>query len=226
MHDKIRNSGRRHFFRALAGTAAIGGLAASGWAQAMATRPEFQGVHEVQGQVFINDRPARPGLTVNPGDTVRTGRNGYVTFVVGEDAFLLRENSVLVVSGTPSLLTRFTLRSGRLLSAFKPRKAPRSLETASVVIGVRGTALYLEAEPDKTYVCICYGQGELQSRADRKTREEITANHHDHPRYIHTSPLNGQSPIVKAPMIGHMDSELAALEWLTGRQPPFKPTVM
>jgi hypothetical protein len=215
----------RRDFAKLAAGGAVAGLGLSGWlrrAIAMARRPEFQGVHKLSGDVRVNGKTATIGTLVNVGDTVTTGPDGFVVFVAGLDAFLLRENGRLVLGGEGALITRLRVQAGKLLSVFAPGKAPRRFETVTVVVGVRGTGLYIEAEKKRTYVCTCYGTSEISPTADPSAAETVTTRHHEAPRYVYLNGKNRQL-IEKAPVVNHTDDELVMLEWLVGRRPPFDP---
>ncbi|MEK6551603.1 MAG: hypothetical protein AABZ50_08220 [Pseudomonadota bacterium] len=216
-----RHLSRREFLHLTAGGAGVTALLSARWAQAMGTKPEFQGVHRLSGQVFINHLPAKLRMPVHPGDTIRTGPDGTVIFVVGVDAYLMRENSTLTVEGEPALIQRLTLKAGKLLSVFAPNKAERRFLTTTTVIGIRGTGLYIEAEKDKTFVCTCYGTTQLAVADKPDTSETITTKHHEAPRYIYPASSGRKKLIVKAKVINHTDDELTMLEWLVGRQPPF-----
>jgi len=37
------------------------------------------------------------------------------------------------------------------------RQKPHHLKTPTATVGIRGTGLYVESQPDLTYVCTCYG---------------------------------------------------------------------
>jgi hypothetical protein len=215
---------RRDFARLAAG-GAVAGLGLAGWlrqAMALGPRPEFQGVHKLRGDVRVNGKTAAIGTLVSAGDTVTTGSDGFVVFVVGLDAFLLRENGRLALGGEGGIVTRLKVQAGKLLSVFAPDKAPRRFETFTVVVGVRGTGLYIEAERDRTYVCTCYGTTELAPTADPRSAETITTRHHEAPRYVYLK-NPGAGLIEKAPVINHTDDELSMLEWMVGRRPPFEP---
>lgn len=216
-----RHLSRREFLHLTAGGAGVTALLSARWAQAMGTKPEFQGVHRLSGQVFINHLPAKLRMPVYPGDTIRTGPDGTVIFVVGVDAYLMRENSTLTVEGEPTLIQRLTLKAGKLLSVFAPNKAERRFQTVTAVVGVRGTGLYIEADRDKTYVCTCYGTTRLAVANELETGETVTTRHHEAPRYIYAAGRGRPKLIVKANVVNHTDDELIMLEWLVGRQPPF-----
>jgi len=214
---------RRDFLRLTAGTAGLSALLASRWANALAGKPEFQGIHRLSGRVTVNNRPASLRMPVNPGDTIRTGPDGTVIFVVGVDAYLLRENSTLTVEGQPSLIQKLTLKAGKMLSVFAPKKANRHFQTVTATIGIRGTGIYIEADPDKTYICTCYGTADLAVVGDESTRETVSTKHHEAPRVVHGARSGKPRLIDLAKVSNHTDQELIMLEWLVGRTPPFDP---
>jgi hypothetical protein len=113
------------------------------------------------------------------------------------------------------------LVSGALLSVFAPRKAEDALKltATTATIGIRGTGVYLEAEPDLAYVCTCYGQVALAASDDPNDSEIITTTNHDMPRYIASKAVKG-SRIRPAPVINHDDAELKLLEAIVGRKVP------
>jgi hypothetical protein len=92
--------------------------------------------------------------------------------------------------------------------------------TATATVGIRGTGWYAESDPEQTYFCTCYGRTEVAASNDPKSREVITAKHHDRPVYILAKPQGGSS-IRNAPFINHTDQELTLIETLVGRTPPF-----
>ena len=183
---------------------------------ALAQSSAAQGVRHTRGEVNINGKPAGPGSVVRPGDAIETGRRGYATFVVGEDAFLVRANSRAELIGSAGLVSAMQLVTGKLLSVFG-RGRDRRLVTATASIGIRGTGAYLEAEKARTYFCLCYGTAEVAATMGGQ-RESVTTTHHESPRYIYG---DGRSrAIVPAYMSNHSDSELILLESLVGRSPP------
>lgn len=107
------------------------------------------------------------------------------------------------------------------MTRFPPaRKAKSSLPSASTAtIGIRGTGLYLESEPDLVYLCTCYGQVALSSSDDLDDNELITTTRHDSPRYIDRNPNRG-SRIRSAPVVRHTNTELRLLENIVGRDVP------
>jgi len=171
------------------------------------------GVSRVRGEVTINGRPAKQGMAVRAGDRVGTGPGAEVVFAVDRDAMLVRQNSNLDL-----LKTGFRLASGAVLSVFAPGQR-KELRTPTSTIGIRGTGVYLEAAPERTYCCTCYGEAVLEPLADPAARETVRTAHHEQPRYI----LAPGAPrrVTPAPMINHSDAELELLESLVGREPPF-----
>lgn len=186
-------------------------------ALAMAERPVAPGFHRMEGAVLLNNKPPRPGAQIAPGDSVTTGRGGMAVFVVERDAFLLRANSqVEVVAGGTAVRTMRVL-TGKMLSVFGRGEKKIVLPTAT--LGIRGTGAYVEAEPERSYVCTCYGEVEIQSATNPNARETVKTRHHDAPRFIYAASRGAL--IQPAPVLNHTDAELIMLEALVGRVPPF-----
>jgi len=156
-----------------------------------------------------------PESVISANHTVSTGKDGRIIFVVGKDAFLLRQNSTLSMTGRNTLVHTLRLTTGALLMVFG--KTEHRLEVPSGTIGIRGTGLYAEAQPEQSYVCTCYGITEI-SAAGTSQRETIESTHHDAPRYLLS---DGKDRIRPAPVKDHTDEELMLIETLVGRVPPF-----
>ncbi len=183
---------------------------------ALAQSSAKQGVRTVQGDMRINGRPAEPGTLVRPGDTIVLGDGALATFVVGEDAFLMRGGSRAELIGIGVLVSALQLVTGKLLGVFGSG-GERRLVTATATIGIRGTGAYMEAEPTRTYFCLCYGTAEVAATLGG-ARESYSTRHHESPRYIYGD--GRKRAIVPASVANHTDSELILLESLAGRSPP------
>lgn len=185
--------------------------------------PPGKSIFDLEGDVRVNGNAADRDTLIKADDTVQTGKKSKVVFVVGKDAFILHEQSELTLSGSGVLLNNLRLLTGRLLSVFGRRSSKEqalAAVTRTATIGIRGTGVYFEAEPDLTYVCTCYGVTSLSATADPQSREMIAASHHDAPRYIAAEGAKGKR-IRPAPFKNHTDLELMLIEELVGRTPPF-----
>lgn len=181
--------------------------------------PPGQSIYDMRGQVLVNGQPAAMNTQIGANDHIETSGDGQLIFIVGKDAFLMRGNSKLELSGDQGVLVSgLRLLSGALLSVFGKRQHQFSTPTAT--IGIRGTGLYVEAEPDYSYVCTCYGTTDLAAVGDTASQETIVSRHHDAPRYIYADGVSGKR-IRSAPFKNHTDMELALIEALVGRTPPF-----
>ncbi|MBI3171306.1 MAG: FecR domain-containing protein, partial [Hydrocarboniphaga effusa] len=194
---------------------------------------EGKSIFELRGEVLVNGVRASEATVIKPGDQVKTGSSSYAIYAVGANAYLLRENSTFDVGlAGKALKQAMRLITGKLLGVFGKRDQRLSLNTPSATIGIRGTGVYAETDPDKTYLCTCYGTTDLVAARDydlSRTKGEkghepekmqVTAQHHDAAKYILTRPENGKL-IVPAPFIKHTDLELMTLEALVGREVPF-----
>jgi hypothetical protein len=202
-----------HRRRFLIGSAALGAsVLLQGTARSASVR-------EVEGSVKVNGKPATRATAVRPGDLVETGPNAKLVFVVGQDAFLLREHSSLRLDRPTSsgkvASVNLRLENGALLAVFG--KGRRLIETATATAGIRGTGVYLEASAEQTYFCTCYGAVELRDKAGRE-RKLVVAGHHT-PTMIYAQRADGQL-LATAAVKDHTDAELIMLDALVGRTSP------
>ena len=210
---------RRTWLRILLGAGALGATGGNllrplpAWGSA--EKPK-EGVHEASGSLRINGKTATVGTPVQPGDEIETGADGEAVIIIGEHAFLVRDNTKAVLFGGVADQVLQVI-AGRMLSVFGEGKL--EINTPVATIGIRGTAVYVEAEPNRTYACVCYGKADIGHAVSGRTLETISTHHHESPRYIYAP--GAAKVIEEAPVINHTDKELVMLEWLHWRRPPF-----
>jgi hypothetical protein len=234
-HDNEVDDPRRQW---LVQALAAGLLGASGlpaqaqstgfWGSRPAKLPAGQSIYGLSGDVLVNDQRATLSTTIKPGDTVQTGRNSEVIFVVNTHSMILRGDSKLLIEPPPGtqedssiagyIIGGLRMLTGKLLSV--SRNSPMQVRTATSTIGIRGTGFYVEADPEQTYFCTCYGVTDVTATDDPQSRETVAASHHDRPLYIVKDGGQGQN-IRNAPFLNHTDQELALIETLVGRKTPF-----
>lgn len=183
--------------------------------------PPGQSIYRLQGRVLVNGQAADRSTRIGPRDTVETEAGAEIIFVVGQDAYILRGGSKLALGmlrGESELAGLMRVLAGKVLAVFG--RGARDIETPTVTVGVRGTGVYVESDPEQTYFCTCYGTVDLSARNDRASRETIKTSHHDSPRYILGKGAAGRL-IRPAPFVNHTDMELTLIETLVGRAPPF-----
>ena len=190
-----------------------GALALLAVRDALAQGRVERGIYRVRGDVRVNGEPAREGAQVRAGDSITTGADGEMVFVVNRDAMLVRRNAnvSLLADGLRAV-------TGAVLSVFASGQR-KQIVTGTAVIGIRGTGVYVEAEQDRSYVCACYGEVTLEPVGDPAARETVRTSHHEQPRYVMAT--GAPQMIMRAPVLNHTDAELILLESLVGRQPPF-----
>ncbi len=227
--DTIEDPRRRQLIEALAVGMALAGLpVGAAVAQGVfGSRPEKlppgQSVYRLTGTASVNGAAANLRTQVRPGDTIETGKDSEIIFVVGGHSMILRAESRLTIEGERSaaaalLLSAMRLLTGKLLSV--SRDARMRVTTPTATIGIRGTGFYAEADPEQTYFCTCYGSTEIAANNDPSSTDAVSAKHHDRPLYILAKAPAGRG-IRNAPFINHTDQELALIETLVGRTPPF-----
>jgi hypothetical protein len=184
--------------------------------------PAGRSIYRLSGEVKVDGKPATIETPIGARATLETGRGAELVYAVGTSAFVLRGESRVILETAQSdstILSGLRLLSGKLLSVFAARR-PMQLKAATATIGIRGTGVYMEADPEQTYFCTCYGVADIASTTDPQSQETVAAQHHDRPLYIVKGEPAGRN-IREAPFINHTDQELMLIEALVGRTPPF-----
>ncbi len=227
--DAVHEQRRRFLVQALSTGVLAGG---AGWnLPALAAllgripgrMPEGKSVFELKGDVHVDGQPATRDTLLTAQSRIETGEDSLIIVAVGDGAFIVRERSVLEMSGKHLLIRGLQMLSGALLSVFGRRDEDQRVQVGTPVatIGIRGTGFYTEAAPDRTYFCTCYGHTRIEVAGGGES-EDIVSKHHDAPRYILAQPDRGSGKrIVSAPFKNHTDLELMTLEALCGRKVPF-----
>ena len=204
---------RRRFLAA--GSALGATLAIPGVAFAQKTE-----IHDLHGTVRVNGALADRKTIIRPGDTVVTGSDGYVVFVIGEDAYMLRSRSELRIekpAEVSAVVGLLNLVTGALGAVFK-RGNKRTILAGTITAGIRGTGVYMETRGDGTYFCTCYGEVFLEANDDTRDFEVIESKRHT-PRLIANRPQGG-TRFKPAPFETHTDAEMDMLEKCVGRRSP------
>jgi hypothetical protein len=210
---KNNEIGRRKWMQAMA---AMGAAGVSGYlSEVLAAGDLPPGLHRVDGSAQVNGKDARSGSVVNLGDRVSTGPNSSAVMVLRGDAFLMRANTIIEVKGSGNVLSDMLIATGKVLAVFGKKGV--SIKAASATIGIRGTGAYIEVEPKEVYFCLCYGEAVIAgpNMPDRT----VVTKHHEQPLLL----LEGGGALraENGPFRNHTDAELAMLEKLVGREPPF-----
>jgi hypothetical protein len=176
-------------------------------------------IYRVSGDVQVDGKAASLDTKIAGGATIKTGANSEVVYAINESAYIARANTEVVVETSSGFVSSLRLLTGKLLSVF-PTGRPVKLQTRVASIGIRGTGVYLEADPEQTYFCTCYGVADVAAINDPESTTTVAASHHDRPLYVLGNEAKGRN-IRNGPFINHTDAELALIETLVGRQPPF-----
>jgi hypothetical protein len=180
-------------------------------------------MQEIKGDVKINGIAAKIDDPVKIGDVITTGAKSRAVFVLGENAFLIHENTRLALESDVHgpqerrVLTVIRILRGRMLAVFG--RGRKKIYTKTAILGVRGTGIYIESEEKKTYVCTCYGRVNIMSVADPSASETVNTTYHESPRFVYG--MDSEKRIVPATVFNHTDEELIMLESQVYRKPPF-----
>lgn len=205
---------RRQTLQAAAAWVALAGLPAVASAQ-----PAGSNVVEWVGDVLVNGQRLRPQQAVQTGDEIQTGPSSRLVFVIGNDAFHVRQNSRLLVGRGTTLNTVSLLRllSGAVISVFGRGGTPattRTIVTPTLTANVRGTGVYTEVMPDQnSYVCNCYGVVDLTASG-----EQVRSVSQYHQSFWAAAQPTAGRFIMPAPPLNHTDEELEFLARLIGQR--------
>jgi hypothetical protein len=184
--------------------------------------PAGQSIYRLTGKVTVNGKEATMRTVIEPNDTVETGKDSEIVFVVGGNAMIVRADSKLVIAGEKKesgiFVSALRMLSGKMLSV--SRNQATTITTKTATIGIRGTGWYIESDPEVTYFCTCYGVTEVASATDPTSKDTVAATHHDRPLYITADGSDGKK-IQAAGFKNHSDQELMLIETLVGRTTPF-----
>ena len=206
---------RRALLRSLAAGGAAGFSAWMSRALASGDLPATPGVNRLEGSATVNGKPAKVGTPVALGDRIATGPASQAVIVVGGDAFLLRQQTVIEVRGSDGVLRDMLVGAGKVLSVFA--RKPVAIKAAHATIGIRGTGAYIEVEPKSVYFCLCYGEALVEGAGMESKLVKTT--HHEQPLMLRDA--GGIMRAEPGPFQNHSDDELILLESLVGREPPF-----
>ena len=222
----MKNAFRRRWLKTAAALGLLGPAGISGLIQEALAKgdvPVVTGINSMQGSVTVNGAPAKIGTPVKPGDRVATGANSMAVVVVGKDAYLLRDNSSIVLEESKSkrgVLDTVLILTGKVLSVLDKRSIDQRVQyrTNNATIGIRGTGFYIEIHDGRTYFCLCYGEAAIDGKGMTEPKI-VKTTHHESPLWL--DDRGGTMKAEKGPFMNHTDDELIMLEKLTGREPPF-----
>ncbi len=191
--------------------------------QSIADLPqEWHGIVDyLEGDVFIDDAQADIGVGVWPGSTVVTAEESSCQIVFADRNILhIDENAILLISPEVGPQS-FNLESGTLAAVFNNlwqlTQNRVDVHTEVTVLGVRGTAFFVKAGGDYTYVCVCNG---ILGIADTEGGTTLTVE-----AYHHSARLfwrNGKTITMKpATLLYHDDASMDELARKIGVEIPW-----
>ena len=196
--DELLWTRRRGFLQAAATWTALGGFAT-------AHAQQRSNIVELRGDATLNGQALRQQQFIQTGDEIVTGPGGHLAFVMGNSAFLVRQNSRLVVSRGETLNAVSVLRvlTGAIVSVWQ-KGGQRQIVTPTLTAGIRGTGVYTEVGEDgRSYFCNCYGTVEVSAG-----RESVLSQAEYHQSFWgEVAPRNGKL-LTPARAINHTDEEV------------------
>ncbi|TFZ07771.1 iron dicitrate transport regulator FecR [Ramlibacter humi] len=208
--DEILWFRRRGFLQAAAAWTSMGGFAAA-WAQ------QRSNIVQLSGDAQANGQRLTPQSFIQTGDTLETGPNTSLVFVVGNSAFQMRQNSRMTVERGPTLNAVSVLRlvTGAVVSVWG--KGPnRQIVTPTLTAGIRGTGVYTEVFPQqqsRSYFCNCYGTVDMGAGGDR-----VVSRSSYHQSFWGEPEAKDGRFLTPATAINHTDEELEFLAGLVNQR--------
>ena len=140
-----------------------------GASQAFAAEAGTWSVSKSSGEIWIGSGDVQqaslsPEDHLKPGDTIRTGRNGRVLLVRGEESILIAPNSVVVLPAgqKEELSTTIIQRAGSILLEVEKRNVKHfEVETPYLAAVVKGTQFRVSVNAASTSVDVVRGQVEV-----------------------------------------------------------------
>lgn len=208
--DEVLWFQRRSFLQGAAAFTAMGGFGAS-WAQSRTN------IVELKGDALVNGQRLSALQTIQTGDTLQTGPQSTLTFVLGNSAFHVRQNSNITVERGATLNAVSLLRmiSGAVVSVWGKGSA-RQIVTPTLTAGIRGTGVYTEIFSDqggRSYFCNCYGVVEMAAGRDQVVSE---SSYHQ-AFWGEVAPKEGRM-LTPGKAINHTDEELEYLAKLVNQK--------
>jgi hypothetical protein len=172
---------------------------------------------DMQGDALLNGQPLRRQQTIQTGDRIETGPGSNLSFVVGNSALHVRENSRITIERGQTLNTISVLRmlTGAVVSVWG-RGSNRQILTPTLTAGIRGTGVYTEVFADqgyRSYFCNCYGTVDMSAAGER-----VVSQSEYHQSFWGEAQPRGGRMLTPALAINHTDEEVEFLAALAGQQ--------
>src|SRR4051794_3776914 len=157
------------------GTASVASAADDGvWSVGKASGEVWVATSGAQ-QVSLNQQEA-----LKPGDTIRTGRNGRVLLVRGEETILISPNSVvgLPAEKKEGLSTTIIQKAGSILLEVEKRNVKHfEVETPYLAAVVKGTQFRVSVSAKSTNVDVIRGQVEVSDFRSGQIAQVMPGQH-------------------------------------------------
>jgi len=201
---------RRSFIKAASAWVSMGGFAA-------ADAQQRSNIVELQGDAIVNGQPLTRDRTILTGDSLQTGPNSNLIFVIGNSSFQVRQNSRFTVERGASIFAVSVLRllTGGVAAVFG-KGSNRQIITPTLTAGIRGTGIYsevFEAQNFRSYFCNCYGTIDMGAGPDRA----VSQSSYHQSFWGEVTPKNGHY-LTAANAINHTDEELEYLAKLVDQR--------
>src|SRR5215471_16295236 len=149
--------------------AAFVALGAGATLRAEDAAPATWQVSKASGEVWVANSGVQPAsltnqATLNPGDQIRTGRNGRVLLVRGQETILVAPNSAIMIPAEQKDAASTTILQQAGAIQFEVDKRPErnfEVETPYLVAAVKGTEFKVTVSQGSASVDVSHGSVEV-----------------------------------------------------------------
>src|SRR5437016_6407131 len=132
------------------------------------------------GTSGVQQASVKTDEVLKPGDTIRTGRNGRVLLVRGEESILIAPNSVvgLPAEKKDGLATTITQQAGSILLEVEKKNVKHfEVETPYLAAVVKGTQFRVSVNGASTNVEVMRGQVEVSDHRSGQIAQIMAGQH-------------------------------------------------
>ncbi len=165
----------------------------------------------VEGDVTLDNAPAKDGLAIGDSSAITTGKDSFAVITLEPGSVIeIRAQSSLKLGANERAKLSLKLLTGAVWS-FIPKGASYEVDAPNAVAGVRGTAFFVEVGKRKdTYICACSGDVAIQTADTKSFNKVVSSPKDDHKGFVFTAKGKKQA-VKKAPRHNHTDAQKLTL---------------
>ncbi len=174
---------------------------------------------EINGTVQINNRIARTGDPIFPGDTIHSNSSASLYIRLNDRSVIHGVAGASMTFHNSSDRTKLELNHGNITAVMNDLDTIWLVETPQSRFQVVGTIFVISIEnPGETYYCLCHGHMKLHPTGEEKPFD-LQAKHHHALRFIETEDQKIQ--VKQGTLLHHDDQSIKELTDRVGLDVPW-----